>query len=146
MDACSLKLIGELMIQVSFFILVCIDHDARPKDFFTQGLCGGLQQRTSSTPLMEYLKDSLDTGQIEDGFFNFKSIKGHSKRGGLSLTLTNQGQTYSPECNPNWLHNETLVFVWGGSAHSTHNTAKVCDWSVSNLEQISLVKMFSFIS
>ena len=93
MDACSLKLIGELMIQVSFFILVCIDHDAKPKDFFTQGLWGGLPQRTSSTPLMEYLKDSLETGQIEDGFFNFKSIKGHTKRGGLSLTLTNQGPT-----------------------------------------------------
>ena len=25
---------------------------------------------------MEYLKDSLDTGQIEDGFSNSKSIKG----------------------------------------------------------------------
>ena len=29
---------------------------------------GGLPQITSSTPLMEYLKDSFDTGQIEDGF------------------------------------------------------------------------------
>ena len=26
---------------------------------------------------MEYLKDSLDTGQIEDGFSNSKSIKGY---------------------------------------------------------------------
>ena len=52
-----------------------IDHDAMPKDFFTQGMWEGLPQRTSSTPLMEYLKDSLDTGQIEDGFSNSKSIK-----------------------------------------------------------------------
>ena len=34
-------------------------------------------QRTSSTPLMEYLKDSLDTGQIEDGFSNSKQFKGY---------------------------------------------------------------------
>ena len=35
---------------------------------------------------MEYLKDSLDTGQTEDGFFifNFKSIKEH--RGSYSLS------------------------------------------------------------
>ena len=54
-----------------------IDHDAKPKDLFTQGLWGGLPQRTSSTPLMEYLKHSFDTGQIEDGFSNSKSIKGY---------------------------------------------------------------------
>ena len=30
--------------------------------------------------------------------------------------------------------------------HSTHNIAKLCKWSVSNQEQISLVKMFSSIS
>ena len=47
-----------------FLYLVHIDHDAKPKDFFTQGLWGGLPQ---TTPLMEYLKDSFDTGQIEDG-------------------------------------------------------------------------------
>ena len=28
-------------------------------------------------PLIEYHKDSLDTGQIEDGFSNSKSIKGY---------------------------------------------------------------------
>ena len=62
----------------SFFLyLVHIDHDAKSKDFFTQGLWGGLQQRTSSTPLMEYLKDSFDTGQHEKGFSNSKSIKGY---------------------------------------------------------------------
>ena len=60
-----------------------IDHDAKPKDFFTPGLWGGLPQRTSSTPLMEYLKDSFDTGQIEDGFFNSKSIMVY--RGSYSL-------------------------------------------------------------
>ena len=55
----------------SFFLcLVHIDHDAKSKDFFTQGLWGGLLQRTPSTPLMEYLKDSFDTGHIEDGFSN----------------------------------------------------------------------------
>ena len=59
-----------------FFLYLHIDHDAKPKDFFTQGLWVGLPQRTCSTPLMEYLKD-LDTGQTEDGFFNFKSIKGY---------------------------------------------------------------------
>ena len=32
---------------------------------------------TSSTPLMEYLKDSFDTGQTKDGFSNSKSIKGY---------------------------------------------------------------------
>ena len=62
----------------SFFLsLVHIDHDAKPKDFFTQGLWGGLPQRTPSTPLMEYLKESFDTGQIEDGFSNSKLIKGY---------------------------------------------------------------------
>ena len=59
----------------SFLSLVHIDHDAKPKNLFTQGLWGGLPQRTPSIPLMEYLKDSFDTGQIEDGVFNSKSIK-----------------------------------------------------------------------
>ena len=37
----------------SFFLfLVNIDYDAKPKDFFTQELWGGLPQRTSSTPLI----------------------------------------------------------------------------------------------
>ena len=67
-----------LMDDSSFFLyLEYIDHDGDPNDFFTQGLWGELPQRTSSTPLMEYLKDSLDTGQTEDGFFNSKSIKGY---------------------------------------------------------------------
>ena len=78
-------LIGCMLSEVdwgahdsSFFLyLTCIHHDAKPKDFFTQGLWGGLPQRTSSNPLMEYLKDFLDTGQIEDRFSNYKSIKGY---------------------------------------------------------------------
>ena len=37
----------------SFFLfLVNIDYDAKPKEFFTQELWGGLPQRTSSTPLI----------------------------------------------------------------------------------------------
>ena len=45
----------------SFFLyLVNIDHDAKLKDFFTQGLCILLPQKTSSTPVMEYLKDYFD--------------------------------------------------------------------------------------
>ena len=28
-------------------------------------------------PLMEYLEDSLDTGQTEDGVYKFKSIQDH---------------------------------------------------------------------
>ena len=62
----------------SFFLyLEYVDDDEDPNDFFTQGQWGELPQRTSSTPLMEYLKDSLDSGQTEDGVFNFKSIKGY---------------------------------------------------------------------
>ena len=62
----------------SFFLyLKHIDHDGDPNDLFTQGLWGELPQRTSSTPLMEYLKDSFDTGQTEYGFFNSQSIKGY---------------------------------------------------------------------
>ena len=68
----------------SFFLyLKYIDHNGKPKHLFTQGLWGRLPQKTSSTPLIEYLKDSLDSGQTEDGFFNFKSIK--ECRGSYSL-------------------------------------------------------------
>ena len=70
----------------------------------------------------------------------------YPKRGGLSLTLTDQGLTYNPKCNPKQLPNETLRFNWDGSTHSTHNTAKFWDWSFSNQEQISLVETFSLIS
>ena len=36
------------------------------------------------THLMEYLKDPVDTGQTEDEFSNFKSIKGY--RGSYTLS------------------------------------------------------------
>ena len=78
MDGCKHSEVDLEAHDSSFFLyLVHIVHDANPKDFFTQGLWGGLPQRTSSAPLMEYLKDSFDTGLIEDGFSNSKSIKGY---------------------------------------------------------------------
>ena len=44
----------------------------------------------------------------------------HPKKGGLSLTLMDQGQTYSynPKCNPKQLPNETLGMV-ASTAHIT---------------------------
>ena len=70
MDGCILSEVDWGAQDSSFFLyLVHIDHDARPEDFFTQGLWGGLLQGTSSTPLMEYLKDSFNE------FSNSKSIK-----------------------------------------------------------------------
>ena len=86
MDGCILSEVHWGAHDSSLFLyLVHIDHDVKPKDFFTQGLWRGLPQRTSSTPLMEYLRDSLDTGQIEDGFSNSKSIMRHRGRGSYSL-------------------------------------------------------------
>ena len=59
----------------SFFLyLVNIDYDAKPMEFFTQGLWGELQQNMSSTPLIEHMTDSLDTSQTEDDAFNPKPI------------------------------------------------------------------------
>ena len=47
--------------DLSFFLfLVNIDYDAKPIEFFTQGLWGELQQSISSTPLIELLTDSLE--------------------------------------------------------------------------------------
>ena len=54
--------------------LVNIDYDAKPMEFFTQGLWGELQQTMSSTPLIGHMTDSLDTGQTEDDAFNPKKI------------------------------------------------------------------------
>ena len=54
--------------------LVNIDYDARPKEYFIQGLWAELQQSVSSIPLIELLTDSLDTGQTEDEAFNSKPI------------------------------------------------------------------------
>ena len=70
----------------------------------------------------------------------------HPRRGGLSLILMDQGQTYNPKCNPKQLPNKTLGLNWDGRTRSTHITAKLCDWLVSNQEQIALVKMFSSMS
>ena len=72
MDAYSLKLIGEPMIQVSSFTLCTLILMQSQR---ISSPWGGLPQRTTSTPLMEHLNDSLDTGQIADGFSNSKSIK-----------------------------------------------------------------------
>ena len=88
----------------SFFLyLAHIDHDAKPKDFFTQGLWGELPQRIPSTPPMEYLKDSFDTGQIEDGFptpIQSRDIEVHI----LFLTLNNMkvAAIYLPSGNQLW--------------------------------------------
>ena len=45
---------------------------AKPKEYFTQGLWGELQQSISSTPPIEYMIDSLSTGLTEDDTFNSK--------------------------------------------------------------------------
>ena len=42
---------GALHDSSSFLFLVNIDYDAKPKDFFTQELWGGLSERTTSTTL-----------------------------------------------------------------------------------------------
>ena len=57
---------------------------------------GGVPQRTSSTPLLDYLKDSFDTGHIEGGFSNSQSIKGYKS----SYTLPDPEQH---ECSYNLL-------------------------------------------
>ena len=59
----------------SFFIfLVSIDYVAKPMEFFIQGLWGELQQKMSSTSLIEHMTDSLDISQTEDDAFNPKII------------------------------------------------------------------------
>ena len=42
---------GALHDSSFFLLLVNIDYDAKPKDFFTQELWGGLSERTTSTTL-----------------------------------------------------------------------------------------------
>ena len=42
---------GSLHDSSFFLFLVNIDYDAKPKDFFTQELWGGLSERTTSTTL-----------------------------------------------------------------------------------------------
>ena len=54
MDGCMLSEVDWGAHDSSFFLyLVHIDYDAKPKEFFTQGLWRGLPQRTSSTPLIQ---------------------------------------------------------------------------------------------
>ena len=53
MDACSLKLIGEPMIQVSSFTL-CSLIMMQTKGFLHPRTVGRTKQRTSSTPVIEF--------------------------------------------------------------------------------------------
>ena len=58
----------------AFLFLVNMDCDARSKEFFIQGLCGELQHRTPSIPLIGLKTDSLATGQTGDDIFNSTPI------------------------------------------------------------------------
>ena len=51
----------------------------------------------------------------------------HPQKGGLSLPLMSDRQTYNPKCKPKRLTNETLGFSWDGHMYSTHTTAKLSD-------------------
>ena len=57
-----------------FHFLVNIEYDAKPKEYFIQGLWGELQQSISSTLPIEYMIDSLESGQTEVDTFNSKPI------------------------------------------------------------------------
>ena len=92
MDGCMLSEVDWGAHDSSFFLYhVHIDHDAKPKNFFMQGLWGGLPQRTPSTPFMEYLKYSFDSGQMEDGISASKSIMGY--RSSYSLPDSEQHES-----------------------------------------------------
>ena len=52
------------------------------------------------------------------------------QKGGLSLTLTIHGQTYSPKCKPKRLTNEILGFSWDGHMYIPCNTANFSDWLI----------------
>ena len=59
----------------SFFLfLVNMDYDAKPMEFFTQGMWGELQQILSSTSPLAHMTDSLDTNQTDDDALNPKAI------------------------------------------------------------------------
>ena len=59
----------------SFFLfLVNIDYDAKPMEFFTQGLWGELLHKMSSTSFIGHMTHSLDTGQTGNDAFNSKPI------------------------------------------------------------------------
>ena len=57
----------------------------------------------------------------------------HPKRKYI-FNLTSHGQTYNTKYKPKQLPNETLCFSWDGSAHSTHNTVKVSDLLIFQIE------------
>ena len=61
---------GDWGAHDSSFFLFLVNIDAKPKEYFIQGLWGKLQQGTSSTPPIQYMIDFLDTGQTEDDVFN----------------------------------------------------------------------------
>ena len=82
MNPASPKLIGEIMIQVSSFICHILIMMQSQRNS-SQRILGRTTTITSSTPLLKCLNDSLDNGQTEDNFFNFKSIK--ESRGSYSL-------------------------------------------------------------
>ena len=76
MDACSLKLIGEPMIQVPSFTLCTLimmqsQRISSPKD------CGEDYHKGHLPPSHGVPENSFDSGQIEDRFSNSKSIMGY---------------------------------------------------------------------
>ena len=75
-----------------------------------------------STHLMEYLKDPLDTGQTEDGSFNFKSIKEY--RGSYSLS------------DPEHLGKATIYLLNGTLGRKLGNL-QTTPWQISTLGEIS---------
>ena len=57
-----------------FLILVNNDYDAKPNEFFIQGLWGEPQHRTPYILLIGLQTDSLATGQTGDDIFNSTPI------------------------------------------------------------------------
>ena len=68
------------------------------------------------------------------------------QKGGLSLILTNHGQTYNPKCKLKHLPNETLGFSLDSHVYCTCNTAKFPGWLNSQNQVFSLVETMSLIS
>ena len=83
----------------SFFLfLVNIDYDAKPKDFFTQELWGGLPERTSSTTLRSL--NHIEGKLVHD----LELQKGPSH---LDHSWTNRGTP-----NPHYVHNMKVVTTY----------------------------------
>ena len=55
----------------------------------------------------------------------------HLQRGGLSLTLMGQGQTYNPICNPKQLTHETLGFSFD-TVHTTQQSLVIGQFQTKN--------------